>query len=965
MTGAASSPSATGHILICNERILFRFGVDRILIELARTLVAGGWRVTFACLRCERDVVRAISPHIHVIDSGGDLYEAEADCAGYLDEHWDEIGTDAPIDAVICGGFPFFHVAALGRRRGAPTIFIDAGAVPHDGLSEAPLAAQRAVRRLRALSLPYFDKVLPISDFIRESQTIPERGSSAGVDVVPLGVDHLAGKVFALAGALSQAERLQIERLERLAGRSSALLLNLGRFEAEGYKNSGASFLLLRELLRRARDADGGDVQLLLLGKAEDISVPSDLRDHVICLGAPSDEALNRIMTVVQAGFSPSLWEGFNLPIGEMQILGKPAFAFNIGAHPEVTIHPWFLCATISEAAEKIECALRGRLPEGVFDAGRVEKYRTRFTWRRANEAYRSHLLAAVASKRKRDSEKLLFVDVSNSSRDTANSGVVRVTRRLSAQLQERRDARLFFVYWDPDRQDYRFVAGEREGLLAAYHGPRAVFGALAISNGIEETPGAMLARLPDAPARRATLLLPEVVLDGEAANRIEWARRVGAHTAAILYDLIPIEFPQYCGEALRETFPAYIEALAGVDRLIAISAYSLDCFMAHAERQSLEVRAWTSVAWLPGQLAALKRVTAPEPPRDGKRVSIVCVSTIEPRKNHRALLAAWRRLRKSAPRLDVRLTLIGNLYHGADELAEMIREAMANDSTISWRVAIPDDELIAQMREAAFTVYPSLVEGFGLPILESLWAGKPCICHDKGVMAELAAGGGCLAVDMNDPDALAAAMTSLASDEALRLRLANEARARDIADWRDYAEEVSRALWPGSAAIGVREAAPKARVERGRVERDSFYVRHRLSGIGLLGERHAFPQGDVEPPRAPAQAQTLSPAPAPGSLVAPRPQPSWFRRLFPGPRLTARKVRASGLFNAEWYVTQYPDVRDAGVEPLAHFIKFGHLEGRSPGPGFDAAKYLSQNPDICGAELSPFEHFLAFRHKR
>ncbi|WP_457797494.1 glycosyltransferase family 4 protein [Methylocystis sp. S23] len=948
------------HILICNERIVFRFGVDRILIELARTLVSQGWRVTFACLRCELEVVRAISPHVHVIENdGGDLFEVEAACARYLDAAWDEIGKDAPVDAVLCGGFPFFHVAALGERRGVPSIFIDAGAVPHDGLDESRVAAQRAVRRLRALSLPHFDRVLPISEFLKESQTIPDRGSGAGVKVVPLGVDHLAGKVFTAGEALSREERLQIERLERLVARNASLILNLGRFEADGYKNSGGSFLLLRELLRRARDADGGDIQLLVLGKPQEIAVPQDLQNHVIRLGTPSDDALSRIMRLAHAGFSPSLWEGFNLPIGEMQIVGRPAFAFNVGAHPEVILHPWFLCASVEEAAEKIERALAGRLPDGVFEEKRIEAYRARFAWRRANDAYRAQLLDAIARKQKREPWKLLFIDVSNSSRDTANSGVVRVARRLSAQLQARRDAQLFFVDWDAERQAYRFVSGEGERLLKAYHGPRAVFGALAAQNESEATPEAMLSRLPDSPARRATLLLPEVVLDGEAVNRIDWARRNGLRTAAILYDLIPVDFPQYCGEALRDAFPSYIAALASVDRLVAISAYSLERFKTYAERSDLRISARMAVAWLPGQLAATKRVLAPG--RRAEPVSIVCVSTIEPRKNHRALLDAYRALRRAAPRLDLRLTLIGNLYRGADDLAQTIRDAMADDPTIRWRVAVSDEELIAEMRDAAFTVYPSLVEGFGLPILESLWAGKPCICHDKGVMAELAAGGGCLAVDMTDADALAAAMEALAAEEGLQSRLAREARAREISDWSDYAREICRLLWTGAAApIAADHARPAA--DRARVERDAYFLRHRLNGLGLLGEKPARPNEPVPEPAGaakPVSASAVDGAASPGrsKLFG----TSWWSRLLRG-RLTARKVRASGLFDAEWYLAKYSDVRAAGVEPLEHFVNHGHREGRSPGPAFDAQDYLARNPAIQQTDLSPFEHFLARR---
>ncbi len=941
---------AAKHVLICNERILFRYGVDRILVELARKFLAEGWRVTFCCLRSDAELIRALDARVLMpkMSEAAGLYEIESDCARFLDENWATLEADGPVSLIISGGWPFFCASYIGDKRGVPSIFIDAGAVPHDGLDENAAAPQRAVRRLRALALPHFDRVLPISLFIAESQTIPDRATDAGVTVVPLGVDHFA----ALADGASQLpaadEEDLLSGLRQMAADGARLILNLGRFETVGYKNSIAAYALLRELQARARiEGRKQDVRLLLLAEDSEAEAPADLAASVVCLGKPSDTALARIMAIADVGFSPSLWEGFNLPIGEMTILAKPVFAFNIGAHPETIFHPWLLCSGIAEAAAKIERTLAGNAPKSLFAPHAIAAFRDQFSWSRTLAAYHAIAEDMVAQRKTaRASDKLMLVDVTNASRDTANTGVVRVARRLSAELQRQEAARLVFVHWDAQSGVYRFVSGAREALLAGYSGPETGVGKL-FDGADEPTPDDLLNRAPGRASRDATLLIAEFIMDGGAAGRVDWARAHGLKTAAILYDLIPIDYPHLCGPDVRAEAPAYLEAISRVDSIVAISAYSLGRFEDYAAKRALPLPAQRAAAWLPGQFGATSRARALEPTDERKPISILCVSTIEPRKNHRALLQAYSKVRRAQPGLDLRLTLIGNSYNGAEAQAQEVREAIARDATIEWRPAVSDEDITAAAAAAAFTVYPSLVEGFGLPILESLWLGKPCVCHSEGVMAELAAGGGCLTVDMNDPEALARAIEKVATDRSLRDRLSTEARAREIDGWPDYARHVAELLDLAPPAQDKPARAFEA-VAR-RAKQDSYFLRHRLSGIGLLS-------GLASAPPAPERGVPSSPpAPAPKPVKA----GSRLARLFSLRRMTARRVRASGVFDAEWYLAEYPDVRLAGVDPARHFARFGHAEGRAPGPDFDPARYRAEHPEIDASGLSAFEYFL------
>src|SRR6476646_11272896 len=105
----------------------------------------------------------------------------------------------------------------------------------------------------------------------------------------------------------------------------------------------------------------------------------------------------------------------------------------------------------------------------------------------------------------------------------------------------------------------------------------------------------------------------------------------------------------------------------------------------------------------------------------------------------------------------------------------------------LRWLRHVNDKTLHEVYRSCRFTVYPSLFEGFGLPIAESLWHGKPCVCGGNGALGEVARGGGCLIVDQTKTEELADGIRRLLSDTKLYAGLASEARARKFRSWADY----------------------------------------------------------------------------------------------------------------------------------------------------------------------------------
>ena len=102
------------------------------------------------------------------------------------------------------------------------------------------------------------------------------------------------------------------------------------------------------------------------------------------------------------------------------------------------------------------------------------------------------------------------------------------------------------------------------------------------------------------------------------------------------------------------------------------------------------------------------------------------------------------------------------------------------------------DDQIKELLHRADFTVFPSIEEGFGLPIVESLWHGKPVICDHQRAINEIAKDGGCLQVDVLNVEQLAEAIVTLAKDFDVYRSKCNEIKNRSFNTWDDYASSIA-----------------------------------------------------------------------------------------------------------------------------------------------------------------------------
>jgi glycosyltransferase involved in cell wall biosynthesis len=167
----------------------------------------------------------------------------------------------------------------------------------------------------------------------------------------------------------------------------------------------------------------------------------------------------------------------------------------------------------------------------------------------------------------------------------------------------------------------------------------------------------------------------------------------------------------------------------------------------------------------------------------------VVVVGSHEPRKNHLAVLEAAESMWRSGQLFD--LIFAGGSSWGGSMFDNYLQELAAQGFPVRVYERVEERSLWALYRLAHFSVFPSLLEGYGLPVAESLASGTPVISSNHGSMAEIGRGGGAVLVDPRDSAALASAMTSLLVDNDLRNRLAGEARARVFPTWDQYSDSL------------------------------------------------------------------------------------------------------------------------------------------------------------------------------
>ncbi|GAB3420552.1 glycosyltransferase family 4 protein [Massilia agilis] len=269
---------------------------------------------------------------------------------------------------------------------------------------------------------------------------------------------------------------------------------------------------------------------------------------------------------------------------------------------------------------------------------------------------------------------------------------------------------------------------------------------------------------------------------------------RMDCPVVATLHDALPIKYPEWCSPRLRQ-LKNWLQRKAAqkADHVIALSHFAVDelvqCFGVDERRVSV-VPCGVDDEWLqPPDAAEVAATLAALQLQPGY---FLFVGTLQPRKNVERLLQAWLAL-PQAVRAERALVIVGTPGWRCEQLVARLRAAQADGENLVWLDRLTDPRQLRHVYAGAGVfVFPSLYEGFGIPIVEAFASGVPVVASNASSLPEVTQGAA-LEVDPLDAGALGEAMLALSRDTALRARCAAAGRARAARlTWHETARQTA-----------------------------------------------------------------------------------------------------------------------------------------------------------------------------
>ncbi|TDQ31977.1 glycosyltransferase [Phyllobacterium brassicacearum] len=291
-----------------------------------------------------------------------------------------------------------------------------------------------------------------------------------------------------------------------------------------------------------------------------------------------------------------------------------------------------------------------------------------------------------------------------------------------------------------------------------------------------------IMARLPgELVSDDDLILIPEVFYD---PSRIAFYReRLDANpakTAAIVYDILPWTHPELFGIKDMSPFEAYF-------RLIFSMAYT--AHISQETKESYERYAGSRPWPLPVLHLGADGIIIERQHFHPSRKSFVCLGSIEERKRQIDILRAFQRLWDTD--VPAELVFVGrNTAHTNAALPRMVKELSASVPYFHHYESASDDEVAKLLSSARATIAASTVEGYGLPAIESLYAGIPVIVSETMPSTRRLPETGQIRFRPKSPDQIANAVKSML-DDAEAERVWKQAAAADLPVWRDTAMQV------------------------------------------------------------------------------------------------------------------------------------------------------------------------------
>ncbi len=294
------------------------------------------------------------------------------------------------------------------------------------------------------------------------------------------------------------------------------------------------------------------------------------------------------------------------------------------------------------------------------------------------------------------------------------------------------------------------------------------------------------------APGTGDWLFTPEVFGEAEREGFGSWLENSPCRAAAVYYDAIPLKFPGVTWTKSVGRHPGYLKRLARFERVLAISEASRKELLGYWEWARPAIRATVTVIPLGADAAGMPRVT--EVPSASATPALLMVGIVEPRKNQSLMLDVCGQLWNSGLEFDLHLVGRVNPQFGAP-IVQRAKALAKRHRGLKFHGPLDDTGVRRLQAASRAAVFPSLAEGNGLPVLEALWQGIPCVCSRIPSLEENAAGGGCILVPANSTPAWADTLREVLTDDTRLASLRLAAVSRPLPTWAESARAVLAAL--------------------------------------------------------------------------------------------------------------------------------------------------------------------------
>lgn len=332
---------------------------------------------------------------------------------------------------------------------------------------------------------------------------------------------------------------------------------------------------------------------------------------------------------------------------------------------------------------------------------------------------------------------------------------------------------------------------------------------------GLPAAPGSASSAVPRVPTWSLEQLLADDSLvflgsswDASAVRDLaQTFAQQGGDVVQVIYDLIPCRHPEFCPERFVSVFRSFlVQSIGKTSRYICISEASrhdLHTFLTDCGCGA-KSDAWPLAHEFAGYERNAKSASAVNPTvaaLAGQHF-VLCVGTIEARKNGIGLLRAWKQVLESLDRQAPLLVFAGKYGWKIEDF----RQLLASDKRLAAGVRIidhvSDADLAFLYQNCLLHAYPSLVEGWGLPVGEAAWFGKYSVVSSASSLPEVC---GSL-VDYVDPtnvDELARVLEKAIQDSDYRQQKEAAIAVAPLRSWKDVASHFGSLLAKKTQASG------------------------------------------------------------------------------------------------------------------------------------------------------------------